>query len=703
MPFLHPRSSSVDSPITFSQERGPGAFAPLNAIPRRVKTKKSLFHIPDDDDDNDHDDPRDERPTPPRPSLTPPAIPFPRSCSPLSPSPTDSPLPRTPPSIAPPSRITRTSSSIILSNGQPLKSSLKSSSSSSLADDAATPNRALHTRAQSMPSTPAYGPPTHSGASTPKNVHFKEDAGLATVRLFKRTGRPRAVSNQDDTETETEPEHGFPFPVIGSSSSSFPSINATPVSPLMEIDVSSSRTSAIPAPTATPYANIHLESVSLPPSRPPVLRGTVLVRNLSFEKQVGVRFTLDGWTTVSEVLATYTVSVSPSEALFHPLPTAAAHLTVGDLVARPPIGSPQDASAPTEPLPNQWDRFSFSIRLEDYEARLTDRTVWLVTRYTAPGIGEWWDNNAHQNYKVAFRPRPSSASASSDHKRGASAPVPSSAPFLATTAPPLSPVALRQPPRSFPRPPALVRSSSTPTPPTVTLGRLALKHYAAPASNKVTIARDASPPTPVGGSPTSPLKTILGGQFMTNYEAARSTEKDEAEVEQVEDIAIVPESEREKEKDVTEVDEGFETGSEDDEPEMKPVIAPTPTRKPPLRVDIEPPTPASVFKTQIQSPRRDSPPMLTARGPFSPTRESPVPFASLLSSTQGATPMQGSNGAAAAPRDSSYAALIREWCFAHGQHDSAGVTPGAAWGGGGMGTHAAVATGGSALWVGMGG
>jgi hypothetical protein len=39
---------------------------------------------------------------------------------------------------------------------------------------------------------------------------------------------------------------------------------------------------------------------------PPLLRGTVGVRNITYEKHVAAHFTIDGWLTVSEGLARYT-------------------------------------------------------------------------------------------------------------------------------------------------------------------------------------------------------------------------------------------------------------------------------------------------------------------------------------------------------------------------------------------------------------
>src|SRR6266852_4047301 len=150
MPYVASRS-----PVTFSNERGPGAFAPLNVLPRSSTLKKSLFHIPNDDD---NDQQEDQSPSHSHPHLPPdlppshshvdhPSVPFP-TASPASPSP----LHPTKHSSTPIQR-TSSSTSVVLPNGRPLKSSLKSASSSSIADDMAALS-ARHTRAQSMPSTP---------------------------------------------------------------------------------------------------------------------------------------------------------------------------------------------------------------------------------------------------------------------------------------------------------------------------------------------------------------------------------------------------------------------------------------------------------------------------------------------------------------------------------------------------------------------
>jgi hypothetical protein len=262
------------------------------------------------------------------------------------------------------------STPILLSNGKPLKSSLKSSSSTS---HIPSPPPTLHTRARSAPSSPLF--------SSPKNVHFPSN-GLETIRLFSRSAKPAALS-ADDTETETESEtyvaRGFPFPRI-----------PPPAPPRYAIDPSSS--SPIPAPDPPPSANVYLESLSLESL---ALSGTLLVRNLAYEKTVAVRFTLDDWHITSEVSAKYLQSLPAlPDALF------------------PNVKSPS------------WDRFTFVIRLDDYARTLHKRTMWLVVRYVAPAVtepsalgllsgdtiaGEWWDNNAGNNYKVGFREETDSA------------------------------------------------------------------------------------------------------------------------------------------------------------------------------------------------------------------------------------------------------------------------------------------------------
>ncbi|KAG5335267.1 hypothetical protein C0989_001636 [Termitomyces sp. Mn162] len=333
--------------------------------------------------------------------------------------------------------VQRTNSSpILLSNGKPLKSSLKSSPSAPSMPSSPTEEHPLgpagRTRASSTPNTPALD------HHVPKNVHFPSNK-LATVRFYSRSARPASLSLADggDTETETESERS-PYP-----SFAFPNTKIKGKKMVHTLDTALS--SLVPAPSPPAHANVYLESLalhhtsnhapisstsSLPfpsSSSSPLssstslsLKGTLLVRNLAYEKTVAVRFTLDEWDTTSEVLAHYTASLPA-------LPPALYVPGSGLQNVHPGV----NVGTVDKPA---WDRFTFTIRLDDYVPSLATRTLWLVVRYCTPtagsafgsgsgsgegmGIGteeaeqggsgngsnnEWWDNNGGRNYRVVFR------------------------------------------------------------------------------------------------------------------------------------------------------------------------------------------------------------------------------------------------------------------------------------------------------------
>lgn len=319
-------------------------------------------HDDDDDDDNadnaelpNHDADDAELP-----------IPFPTSASaPSSPRPSSSSLR--------PSPVRTASTPVLLSNGKPLKSSLKSSSS---APHIALPP--LHFRARSAPSTPHPEPIS-------KNVRFPTDE-LATVRTFSRSARPASLlarATGDDTETETDGELSGAPAILRASSAVAVSTRSPLITTQCEIDIDQS--SPVPMKNPPSHAHALLESIVYSPrstvGTPHRLSGTLVVRNIAYEKVVAVRFTLDDWQTTSEV--------------------SARHLT--SLHAFPLVHS----GTPSDPMTTpQWDRFGFTIRLEDYAAHLAKRTLFLVVRYIAhPPAGpvETWDNNLGQNYKVVFK------------------------------------------------------------------------------------------------------------------------------------------------------------------------------------------------------------------------------------------------------------------------------------------------------------
>jgi len=49
-----------------------------------------------------------------------------------------------------------------------------------------------------------------------------------------------------------------------------------------------------------------------------------------------------------------------------------------------------------------WDRFSFTIRLEDYKRKIEERLLHLCVRFSVDGH-EWWDSNKGENYRFNFK------------------------------------------------------------------------------------------------------------------------------------------------------------------------------------------------------------------------------------------------------------------------------------------------------------
>ncbi|KAI9436125.1 putative phosphatase regulatory subunit-domain-containing protein [Russula earlei] len=193
-------------------------------------------------------------------------------------------------------------------------------------------------------------------APTPASSHVLDENSFQSSRKSVRFGhdkdRDGELSDDDDDDDDdlvSQPPQRLSQPPV-----------------LFEVaDISQ-----IPSPYTPTHAEIQLvelTSVLVPTQLTAQLRGVVRVRNLAYVKHVAARFTTDDWATVSEVTAQY----------FDP------------------------------PLPGDgmWDSFAFSTTLQLHAppgARCRRRTFLLAVFLSVPGVGEWWDNNGGNNFRIVL-------------------------------------------------------------------------------------------------------------------------------------------------------------------------------------------------------------------------------------------------------------------------------------------------------------
>lgn len=248
-----------------------------------------------------------------------------------------------------------------------VRSSLKSSASYSLSRSGST--LSIYSPIPSFPSSKSE-PSTPTGCVTPtisKAVHF--DKNLEQVKLFLAGQKPLAVSREgspidtDEGETCTSGTD-CETPKAKSPSSASDGDNQLSTKLVMHTNI---------PPRSAPFppsgANVALELLAISSDEKNIV-GSVLVRNVAFEKQVSVRFSLDGWSTISEVAAKWEEGVS--------------------------IGKQGKA---------EWDRFGFAIWLGDLQLgdeKEKDRRLELAVRYRVDSGSEMWDNNGGKNYIATF-------------------------------------------------------------------------------------------------------------------------------------------------------------------------------------------------------------------------------------------------------------------------------------------------------------
>ena len=230
-------------------------------------------------------------------------------------------------------------------NGTPVKSSLKSSRSSPSDPSESSAGR------PSLPITP----------SMEKIVHF--DAQLEQVKFFKKDHKPSSISREgspEDTEEDSEfVSSGLDRKSFYPGSSEEEKIRQTLVLEQVNIPLRN----ALAQPDEILGSNdVKLEKVGLSTDAR-LIEGTIIVRNLAFEKWVAVRFTFDWWQTTSEVMARYRESI-PGYSI---------------------------------------DRFDYSIRVPNVTCcKIEEKRLFVAIRYTSAGR-EIWDNNNGGNYQLRFK------------------------------------------------------------------------------------------------------------------------------------------------------------------------------------------------------------------------------------------------------------------------------------------------------------
>lgn len=236
--------------------------------------------------------------------------------------------------------------------GLRMKPPLLRKKSGELVKPALRPSSSSRRRYSSMPGTPTYH----------KSVHFNDNGNQ--TRHFLQVDKPSAVSAGSSPVESYESETEYPFD--------------TPASNKAEWDF---KLANFPEDSFERQAQaVRVERLFLS-SDSKTLIGTVAVANISFQKSVAARFTLDYWKTTSEVLAEFDNDVRRQ--------------------------NPHDG----------FDRFSFNIRLSD-QANLENKTLLLCVRYNSGGQ-EHWDSNNNMNYQIDFVKKMAKSASTSSLSLGA--------------------------------------------------------------------------------------------------------------------------------------------------------------------------------------------------------------------------------------------------------------------------------------------
>lgn len=198
-----------------------------------------------------------------------------------------------------------------------------------------------------------------------KIVHF--DVNLEQVRHFLYSEKPSAVSSPSHDYT-TRPQFHW-----GSTDSESESDSDEEEDPRLGYQRYLDRTEwqiSLPNFTAPNVNNesrpVYVENLFLTTDKNKLI-GHVAVKNFAFEKHVSIKYTLDNWKTITELVAEYNDDVRRK------------HRSAG------------------------YDRFSFVITMADLPQQATTGTksLFFCVRYSCNNA-EYWDNNHIANYQIDF-------------------------------------------------------------------------------------------------------------------------------------------------------------------------------------------------------------------------------------------------------------------------------------------------------------
>lgn len=221
-------------------------------------------------------------------------------------------------------------------------------------------------RVKSSLKLPGLVPRTRSLPNT-KNVHFDSQD---YVRPFWMSDQPTVISSAESTPTKEKRAVEFH---VGGDKDRENNDESTSSSDDEDEDIFSKKTEwninltnfSNNSSVSEDDGTVFLESVSLSANKENII-GHILVKNLAFHKTVTVRYTLDYWKTVSEIIAVYDEDIRKKYKNMN------------------------------------FDKFTFKLNLQDLpQHSLHLKSMFFCIRYNTNGK-EFWDNNNRYNYQVDF-------------------------------------------------------------------------------------------------------------------------------------------------------------------------------------------------------------------------------------------------------------------------------------------------------------